>query len=149
MFKQFRQAIYGFITRRGMPLQVSGLSDELLDGVRLMQQVGFSSDLPTDSQVVMVPIGGRATNMVIVASSDAPVTVTANEGETVIYDQFGHELRLGKDGISIKGNLLVDGNVVSTGQIRDTTGSMDEMRQTYNTHSHANDGASPPNNQMN
>ena len=87
-FKQVRQAMYGFVKRRGQPLQVSGLSDEILDGVRLMQQVGFASDLPVDTQVVMLPIGGRATNMVIIASSDAPIVVKAGEGETVIYDSY-------------------------------------------------------------
>ncbi len=148
MIKQMRQALYGLIKRRGEPLQVSGLSDELLDGVRLMQQVGFSSDLPVDSQVVMVPIGGRATNMVIIASSDAPIVVKAGEGETVIYDQFGHELRMGKDGIRSNCNFYVDGDVISTGQVSDAQGSMTEIRQTYNTHGHSNEGASPPNKQM-
>lgn len=147
MLKQFRQALYGFVKRRGEPLQVSGLSDEMLEGVRLMQQVGFASDLPIDTQVVMLPIGGRATNMVIIASGDAPVVVKAGNGETVIYDQFGHELRLGADGIKAKGNLWVDGNITSTGQISDTQGAMSEIRAIYNTHGHPSDG-SPPTNQM-
>lgn len=146
-FKQFRQAMYGFVKRRGEPLQVSGLSDEMLDGVRLMQQVGFASDLPVDAQVVMLPIGGRATNMVIIASGDAPVVVKAGEGETVIYDQFGHEIRLGKEGVKVKGNMHVDGNIVTTGQVSDAQGSMTEIRTTYNSHGHPSDG-SPPSNQM-
>ena len=140
-FKQVRQAMYGFVKRRGEPLQVSGLSDEILDGVRLMQQVGFASD----TQVVMLPIGGRATNMVIIASGDAPVAVKAGEGETVIYDQFGHEIRLGKDGIKMIGNVDIDGNVTATGQVSDIQGSLAEMRQIYNTHAHPSDGAPPTN----
>nr|WP_309594922.1 phage baseplate assembly protein [Moraxella osloensis] len=144
-FKQVRQAMYGFVKRRGEPLQVSGLSDEILDGVRLMQQVGFASDLPVDTQVVMLPIGGRATNMVIIASGDAPVAVKAGEGETVIYDQFGHEIRLGKDGIKMIGNVDIDGNVTATGQVSDIQGSLAEMRQIYNNHAHPSDGAPPTN----
>lgn len=110
-----------------------------------MQQVGFASDLPVDTQVVMLPIGGRATNMVIIASSDAPVVVKAGEGETVIYDQFGHEIRLGKDGIKMIGNVDVDGNVTATGQVSDIQGSLAEMRQIYNAHAHPSDGAPPTN----
>ena len=146
-FRQVRQAIYGFIKRRGEPVQVSGLSDELIENVRVLQQVGFASDLPVDSQVVMLPIGGRATNMVIIASGDAPIAITAGEGETVIYDQFGHEIRLGKEGIKIKGQLWVDGDIISKGQISDTQGSMTDIRSTYNSHAHPSDG-SPPNNIM-
>ena len=152
MIKQMRQALYGFIKRRGEPLQVSGLSDELLDGVRLMQQVGFSSDLPVDSQVVMVPIGGRATNMVIIASSDAPIVVKAGEGETVIYDQFGHSVWLKEDGTHIKGDLFVDGNIESTqdikadGQVQDHKGTMQQIRDTYNGHVHGS--SSGPNKGM-
>lgn len=147
--KQMRQALFGFIKRQGEPLQVTGLSDELIDNVRLMQHVGFASDLPVDSQVVMLPMGGRSTNMVIIASGDAPIVVTANEGETVIYDQFGHEIRLGKDGVSIKGDLQVTGDIIATGQVSDNQGSMTEIRSIYNTHNHSNDGASPPSKQMN
>ena len=149
MIKQMRQALYGFIKRRGEPLQVSGLSDELLDGVRLMQQVGFSSDLPVDSQVVMVPIGGRATNMVIIASSDAPIVVKAGEGETVIYDQFGHAIWLKEDGAHVKGGDLFvdDGNLhVPNGEMIDQKGSMQEMRDIYNVHNNGN--TPPPTQQM-
>lgn len=142
--KQIRQALYGYVKRRGEPLQVSGLSDEMIENVRIMQQVGFSSDLPVDTQVVMLPIGGRATNMVIVASGDAPIVVKAEQGETVIYDQFGHEIRLGKAGVSIKGDVIIDGNLSTTGQVSDAKGTLTDIRQAYNAHQHSNDGASPP-----
>ncbi|MFW2176669.1 MULTISPECIES: phage baseplate assembly protein domain-containing protein [unclassified Moraxella] len=151
MINRVRQAICGFVKRRGTPLQVTGLSEEIIDNVRIMQQVGFASDLPVDSQVVMLPIGGRATNMVIIASGEAPIVVTANEGEVVIYDQFGHEIRLGKAGIKmignvdVQGNITTHGNITANGQINDMQGSMAEIRTIYNSHSHVTDGTPPTN----
>ena len=150
-FKQtpiVRQAIIGTIKRTGnKALQVLGLSGELVDDVPLYQQAGFASWLPKDAEVVMLPIGGKARNFVIIAGRDA-VAIELEEGETVVYNQHGVELRLTKDKIKSNVSLEVDGDITSTGDVSDKNGSMQAIRQTYNGHGHAADGTAPPANKM-
>lgn len=146
-FKQapiMRQAIIGVIKRTGnQALQVLGFSGELVDDVPLYQQAGFASWLPKDAEVVMLPMSGKARNFVIVAGRDA-VAIELQEGETVVYNQHGVELRLSKDKIKSNASLEVDGDITSTGEVSDKLGSMTQMRTVYNTHGHGNMGASPP-----
>ena len=146
-FKQapaVRQAIIGTIKRTGnKALQALGLSGELIDDVPLYQQVGFASWLPTDAEVVMLPMSGKARNFVIVAGNDA-VAIELGDGETVVYNQHGVELRLFKDRVKINTDLEVGGNIKATGDISDKTGSMQTMRGAYDIHGHTAEGTSPP-----
>lgn len=146
-FKQapaIRQAIIGTIKRTGnKALQVLGLSGELVDDVPLYQQVGFASWLPEDAEVVMLPMSGRARNFVIVAGNDA-VAIELDDGETVVYNQHGVELRLLKNKIKSNVSLEVDGNIKATGDVSDKAGSMQIMRGSYNGHGHTAEGTSPP-----
>lgn len=139
-----RQALVGTIKRTGnKALQVLGLSGELVDDVPLYQQVGFASWLPIDAEVIMLPMSGKARNFVIIAGSDA-VAIEVAEGETVVYNQHGVELRLSKNKIKMNTDLEVDGNIKATGGVSDSVGSMSQMRFVYNGHSHINNGAAPP-----
>lgn len=146
-FKQapiVRHAIIGTIKRTGnKALQVLGLSGELVDDVPLYQQVGFASWLPEDAEVVMLPMQGRARNFVIVSGNDA-VVIELNDGETVVYNQHGVELRLLKDKIKSNVSLEVDGDIKATGDVSDKAGSMQIMRGAYNIHGHTAEGTSPP-----
>jgi phage gp45-like len=69
------------------------------------------------------------------------------DGETCIYDQFGHQVLLHENGIKMTGNVEIIGglkvleNIESEGEVSDKTGSMQQMRVTYNIHLH---GSSPP-----
>lgn len=150
-FKQapvMRQAIIGTIKRTGnKALQVLGLSGELVDDVPLYQQAGFASDLPADCEVIMLPMSGKARNFVIIAGRDS-ISVTLGDGETVVYNQHGVELRLTKDKIKSNVSLEVDGDITSTGDVADMTGTMQAMRQTYNGHGHAAEGTAAPANKM-
>lgn len=146
-FKQapiVRQAIIGTIKRTGnKALQVLGLSGELVDDVPLYQQIGFASWLPEDAEVVMLPMQGRTRNFVIVAGNDA-VAIELNDGETVVYNQHGVELRLLKDKIKSNVSLEVDGDIKATGDVSDKAGSMQIMRGAYNIHGHTAEGTSQP-----
>lgn len=150
-FKQspiIRQALIGTIKRTGnKALQVLGLSGELVDDVPLYQQVGFASWLPKDAEVILLPMSGKARNFVIVGGRDA-VAIEVAEGETVVYNQYGVELRLTKDKIKSNVSLEVDGDITSTGDVSDKTSTMQAMRQVYNIHGHAADGTEPPANKM-
>ncbi len=139
---QIRQSFQGIVARGGSKvLQLTGLPDETLQEIELFQQIGFSSYIPEDSRVVVLPLQGKTSRSIVIATTGGPVVINVSEGETCIYDQFGHSIWLKKDGIKMKGNVDVDGYIKATQDISDKKGSMQEMRDAYNPHTHGN---SPP-----
>ena len=145
---QIRQTFLGLVARGGSKvLQLKGFSDETLQEVELIQQVGFSSYIPEGAKVVVLPLQGKTAKSVVVATTGGAVVVNVAKGETCIYDQFGHQVLLYKDGIKMMGNVEIIGglkvseNIESKGEVSDKTGSMQQMRVTYNIHLH---GSSPP-----
>ena len=150
---QVRQTFLGVVARGGSKLlQLTGLADEVLDETELVQQVGFSSYIPEGCRVVVVPLQGKTSRSIVIATDGAPIVIHVAEGETCIYDQFGHSVWLKEDGTHIKGDLFVDGNIESTknikadGQVQDHKGTMQQIRDTYNGHVHGS--SSGPNKAM-
>ena len=145
---QIRQTFLGLVARGGSKvLQLKGFSDETLQEVELIQQVGFSSYIPEGAKVVVLPLQGKTAKSVVVATTGGAVVVNVAKGETCIYDQFGHQVLLHENGIKMTGNVEIIGglkvleNIESEGEVSDKTGSMQQMRVTYNIHLH---GSSPP-----
>ncbi|OTG68316.1 baseplate assembly protein [Acinetobacter sp. ANC 4470] len=145
---QIRQTFLGIVARGGSKmLQFTGFADEVMDEVELIQHVGFSSFVPKDARVVVIPLQGKTSKSVVIATSGGAIVIDVQEGETCIYDQFGHSVWLKEDGTHIKGGDLFveDGNLyVLNGDVIDQKGSMQEMRDIYNEH---NNGNTPPPNQ--
>ena len=142
---QIRQTFLGLVARGGSKvLQLKGFSDETLQEVELIQQVGFSSFVPDSAKVVVIPLQGKTSKSVVVATTGGAVVVNVAKGETCVYDQFGHQVLLYKDGIKMMGNVEIIGglkvseNIESKGEVSDKTGSMQQMRVTYNIHTHGN-----------
>jgi phage gp45-like len=147
---QVRQTFLGVVARGGSKLlQLTGLADEVLDETELVQQVGFSSYIPDGCRVVVIPLQGKTSRSIVIATDGAPIVIHVDEGETCIYDQFGHAIWLKKDGAHVKGGDLFvdDGNLhVPNGEVIDKKGSMQEMRDIYNVHNNGN--TPPPTQQM-
>lgn len=147
---QVRQTFLGVVARGGSKLlQLTGLAGEVLDETELVQQVGFSSYIPDGCRVVVVPLQGKTSRAIVIATDGAPIVIHVDEGETCIYDQFGHAIWLKEDGAHVKGGDLFvdDGNLhVPNGEVIDKKGSMQEMRDIYNVHNNGN--TPPPNQQM-
>lgn len=144
---QIRQSFQGIVARGGSDLlQLSGYSDETLQDVELVQQVGFSSHIPEGARVVVIPLQGKTAKSIVVATTAGNVVINVESGETCIYDQFGHSVWLKKDGTHVTGDLFVDGNISSTGDVSDQKSSMQEMREKYNQHTNGN--TPQPNPQM-
>ncbi len=146
--KQLRFPMLGIIARgSSKSLQVKGLQDETLQEIELIQQVGFNSHIPDSAKVIVIPLQGKTAKAVVVATTGGSVVVNVAEGETCVYDQFGHQVLLHKDGIKmlgdveIIGGLKVSENIESEKEVLDKTGSMQDMRDVYNEHLHGN---SPP-----
>ena len=142
---QIRQTFLGLVARGGSKvLQLKGFSDETLQEVELIQQVGFSSYIPEGAKVVVLPLQGKTAKSVVVATTGGAVVVNVAKGETCVYDQFGHQVLLYKDGIKMIGNVEIIGglkvseNIESKGEVSYKTGSMQQMRVTYNIHTHGN-----------
>lgn len=147
---QIRQTFLGIVARGGSNmLQFTGFADEVMDEVELIQHVGFSSFVPKDARVVVIPLQGKTSKSVVIATSGGAIVVDVLEGETCIYDQFGHAIWLKEDGAHVKGGDLFvdDGNLhVLNGEVIDKKGSMQEMREIYNKHTNGNTPA--PNQKM-
>ena len=146
--KQLRFPMLGIIARgSSKSLQVQGLQDETLQEVELIQQVGFSSFVPDSAKVVVIPLQGKTSKSVVIATTGGAILVNVADGETCIYDQFGHQVLLHENGIKMTGNVEIIGglkvleNIESEGEVSDKTGSMQAMRDAYNPHTHGN---SPP-----
>ena len=143
---QVRQLFLGIVARSGSKtLQLRGFADETLQEIELYQQVGFNSHIPNDARVVVVPLQGKTSKSIVIATTGGAVIVNVAEGETCIYDQFGHQVLLHENGIKmigdveiIEGGLTVEKNIKSLAEISDKTGSMAQMRVVYNVHLHGN-----------
>lgn len=84
------------------PLQLvqgEGLSQEQLESVELLQQFGFTSGVPTDSQLIVLPIGGKTVHSVIIATENTAFRIHVEHGETAIYNQWGAKVVLKKEKI--------------------------------------------------
>ena len=78
-------------------VQGRGLAGEDLQAVELMQQFGFCSGVPDDSQLVVLPLAGKTVAGVIVATENGAFRVHVNQGETCVYNQWGAKITLKKD----------------------------------------------------
>ncbi|TCM61857.1 bacteriophage Mu Gp45 protein [Acinetobacter calcoaceticus] len=139
---QVRQSFLGVVARGGSRLlQLTGFADETLQEVELFQQVGFSSHIPENARVVVLPLQGKTSRSIVIATSGGNVVVNVAEGETCIYDQYGHSILLHENGVKIKGDVDVDGSITASKEVSDQKGSMQKIRTTYNTHVHGNSPA--------
>ncbi|MBN6515564.1 phage baseplate assembly protein [Acinetobacter pittii] len=139
---QIRNSFLALVARGGSKvLQLKGFANETLQEIELFQQVGFSSHVPEDARVVVIPLHGKTARSIVVATTGGAVVVNVNKGETCVYDQFGHSLLLKEDGTHVtKGDLFIDnGNLyVNKGNVFDKKSSMQDMRDTYNEHKNGN-----------
>ena len=126
---QIRQTFLGLVARGGSKvLQLKGFSDETLQEVELIQQVGFSSYVPEDAKVVILPSQGKTAKSVVIATTGGKVVVNVETGQTCVFDQFGHQVLLGGSGVKIKGSVQTNQNVsVGTGVTGTFTSAMGQI----------------------
>jgi len=147
-------------------MQGEGLSKEPIQGNELFQHFGFTSRPPAGYQFIALPVGGKTSHAVIIATEHGQYRLkTLESGETALYDMFGTSVILKKgkicqincDTLEINASSQV---VMNTPQVQmnsskvATTGEMivDEditdrnahpdrgtqrgMRELYDTHTH-------------
>lgn len=77
--------------------QVSGLSGEVLQDVEIMQHFGFTSVPPQGAQGVILPLGGKTTHGIVIATEHGTFRVAGLQGgEVAIYDESGSTIILKK-----------------------------------------------------
>ncbi|OOF46948.1 baseplate assembly protein [Rodentibacter trehalosifermentans] len=98
-------------------VQVSGLADETLQDVELMQHFGFTSVPPANTQAVILPMGGQTSHGIVIATENGAFRVKSLQGgEVAVYDESGSSIILKKgrlieidcDVLKIKATSKVD-----------------------------------------
>lgn len=144
------------------------LGPEVRDKTPRMAEWGFVSNPPSGSDGVLLCNGGDRSNGIVIATGNMRYRLTGlASGEVAIHDDLGQCVYLTRSGIVIKGaglpitvegtpkltvtatsevelntpKLLVDGQIVATGDILDNSASqshtMAQMRSIYNSHTHS------------
>jgi phage baseplate assembly protein V len=152
-------------TESGTPIQLvqaDGMAGEQLQDNELMQHYGFTSVPLPDTQMIVLPLGGKTAHGIIIATEHVKYRLKAlKAGEVALYDDLGQSIVLTRQGIIIKGaglpvritntpsvtidaptthltgDLSVDGSIVAVGDVSDhSSKSMAGMRAAYNAHHH-------------
>lgn len=75
--------------------QAAGLADELLQNVELMQQYGYTSNPPPDSECIVLPLGGRTGHGIIIATEHGNYRLkNLKPGEVALYSDEGDSIVL-------------------------------------------------------
>lgn len=146
-------------------LQADLLKGETRSGLERFGQFGWTSRPPEGSELVALFFGGVRDHGVVVAVEDRSSRPTdLAEGESCAYNAHGVRILLKEDGsieitanggvkmtaatLELSGDLKVDGKIEAGGkissdasieaaaQISDALGSMTEVRDLYNAHTH-------------
>ena len=94
----------GAVAQLGRQLQLmdgEGLGGEPLKGVELFQHFGFTSGVPAGSQLVVLPLGGRTSHAVVIATENGTFRLVVGGGEAALYNQWGDHVWLKKDGHAV------------------------------------------------
>ncbi|WP_282265917.1 phage baseplate assembly protein V [Stenotrophomonas sp. PS02298] len=139
--------------RQVQELQLEMLDEEARAKSERFQQYGFTSVPLPGAEAIVVAVGGSRSHMVALAVDDrryrkrdlAPgeVSLYSHEGDYVLFKngrivevRAGTSLRVDAPNAVYTGNLHVEGNITCDGDISDKSGSMQEMRATFNGHDH-------------
>ncbi|MCM8595127.1 phage baseplate assembly protein V [Accumulibacter sp.] len=83
--------------------QAEGLAGEALQDAELFQHYGFTSRPPAGTMAVVLPIGGRTSHGIIVATEHASYRLRALAGgEVALYDDQGQQVLLHRNGVTVK-----------------------------------------------
>lgn len=86
------------LAQRVQRVNAEALAGEVLQDVELMQQFGFTSAPPAGAQLIVLPLGGRTSAAVIVATEHGSYRLQLGaQGECAIYNQWGDLVHLKAD----------------------------------------------------
>lgn len=76
----------------------AGSAVEQTRPARLVQQYGLASRPLVDAECIVLPVGGRSSQGVIIATEDARYRLLLSDGEVALYDHLGQVVKLTKNG---------------------------------------------------
>ncbi|HEY9200774.1 MAG TPA: phage baseplate assembly protein V [Gammaproteobacteria bacterium] len=130
-------------------IQLSVLSGELLDNVEHFEPYGFTAHPHAGAEALVASLGGNRSHAVVISIADRQFRLRElAPGEVALYTDEGDSIVL-RRGNNIELNATTQvtinspvahfsGNITADGDISDANGSMQDMRGTYNTHTHSN-----------
>lgn len=138
--------------------KITVLDGEEQEEVELLQQYGHASCPPKGTEAVVVYLGGRRSNGLIIATDSGNYRFQLEEGESALYTQEGDKIHLKKGRIieietktlKLKATDSVEFDTPKfscTGSVADSLGTLGHLRDWANQHTHiGNLGAptSPP-----
>ena len=69
--------------------QGKALEGEQMQAVEVVQQFGFTSGIPADSQLIVLPLSGRSSASVVIATEHGAYRLKVGQGEARMYSQEG------------------------------------------------------------
>lgn len=136
---------------KAMTLSLRVLSGDSLRDVESLGHYGLTSRPPSGGEAVVLCLGGMRDHPIAIAHEDRRDRPTALllEGEAMLYSKGGARIHVKADGsvvidapagVTVNGDLSVDGDVVATGDVEDAGGTVQDFRDAYNAHTHAETG---------
>lgn len=124
----------GISSNRVQRVHGEALKGERLQDMELIQQFGLSTCPPDGSQLIIIPVGGRSSAAVVVATEHGSYRFKVDaQGEAALYNQWGDVIHLKQDRsirivaqakvrletplAEMTGNLSVAGNITSGGNM--------------------------------
>lgn len=157
--------------RQMQELQIELLDEEARGTAERFQQYGFTSVPLPGAEAIGLAVGGTRSHMVVLAVDDRRYRKRGlQEGETALYTdegdyvllkrgrivevKAGTRLRVDAPEAIYTGNLHVEGSITCDNDVSDKNGSMQEMRDTHNVHTHGgiqggSSNTAAPNQEMN
>ncbi|EHM48849.1 phage baseplate assembly protein V [Hafnia alvei] len=97
----FRGVLTRITTKGGVQTaQVSGLAPEGLEGIEIFQQYGFTTVPPEGAMAIVLPLGGRTSHGIVIATEHSSYRLQGLEsGEVAIYTDEGASIVLKRNRI--------------------------------------------------
>lgn len=141
-------------------VQVTLLDEETRSEIERFQQYGFSCHPLEGAEAIVLAVGGSRSHMVALSIDDrryrkkdlepGEVALYTDEGDYVLFKRGRIvEVKAGTKvlvdapdaeftgNVLVKGNLHIEGDTTCDGNVSDANGSMQEMRDTFNSHTHS------------
>ncbi len=145
-------------------VDVSMIAGEQKAGIENLEQYGFTSHAQAGAEALLLFPDGERSHALAICVADRRYRMTAlAAGEVAVHDDTGQSVVLTRTGIVVNGGgkpitftnapkARFNMDIEATGNITDRAGSggqsMAGMRDTYNQHTHPNNGGSAPNQKM-
>lgn len=83
----FRGVLRSYRHRASGPMlaRAEGLADEQLVDIEIMQHAGLAAGLPAGTPVIVLPVGGKTAQSVVIASEHGTYRVQVGPGEVALY----------------------------------------------------------------